>query len=429
MYDLKPEAIYVTSAALDDARSAARIERMLDGIGRGMPDAAVVSANDIPLIVRDRGWERARVRQGQHAEHTEPDLVFTRWQPEGAPDSEPVLERCPEGTSRSLIPRILGHGGPQGHNERMDSARICRSRWQFDTIFGCPHGCAYCSGGKVAVILANMEEYIERAVAPTVEANPWQKVFMFNSTLTDILAFEPEYGLIALLAEYFGETPDQWHLIHTKSANVQFLLDEPLERTICLWSMTSATVSREIEPGSATTEERIEAARACREAGHPVRVKFKPIVPVRGWEDEAREMIHGVMTQAQPETIGLCFVAWMSGEELERIIDPELLDPRFLQGMRDAAEEMRGFRPGPFPHELRAEVYDFYLSEIRRYDADVPVFPCTESRAIWREFGPKLGFGPRDYPCGCGPQCPPGTLRVDTPLVPEGCDNLFAAGV
>jgi spore photoproduct lyase len=337
------------------------------------------------------------------------------------------MERCPDGTPLSLVRQMLGHGGPQRHNERVDSGRICRSRWQFDTIWGCPHGCAYCSGGKAATIFANVEEYIECAVAPTAEANPWQKVFMFNSCLTDTLAFEPEYGLVADLAAYFATTPDQWHLIHTKSANVDFLMEEPLERTIALWSMTSATVSRQVEPRSGTTEERIDAARRCAEAGYPVRVKFKPIVPVRGWEHEAREMIAGVMERVRPETIGLCFIAWMSGDELERIIEPEALDPRFLAGMRDAAERMRGIRPGPFPDELRAEVYDFYLREIRRYDEDTPVFLCTESRQLWRQFAPRLGFGPRDYPCGCGPQCPPGAMRVPEPIVPEGCDDLFVA--
>jgi|LSQX01.3.fsa_nt_gb hypothetical protein len=428
MYDLAPEAIYAFEDTLSDSLCLRRTERMLGAIGRDLADVQVVTVDDVPRMVEERGWVNSRVRQGEHAEHTEPDLIFTRWQADGAPEIAPVLERCPEGTPQSLLWTMLGHGGPQRHNERADSGRICRSRWQFDTIYGCPHGCAYCSGGKVAAIFTNAEEYLERAVAPTVEANRWQKVFMFNSCLTDILAFEPEYGLISLLSEYFADTPDQWHLIHTKSANVGFLTEALLPRTICLWSMTSATVSRELEPRSGTTEERIAAAAECRDAGYPVRVKIKPIVPVRGWQDEAREMIEGVMTQARPETIGLCFIAWMPAVELERIIDPDALDPRFLGGMREAVEEMRGIRPGPFPHHLRAEVYDFYLEEIRRYDADLPVFLCTESPQMWRQFAPRLGFGPRDYPCGCGPQCPPGTTRVTEPLMPEDCDDLFAVG-
>ncbi len=425
MYDLNPNAIYAFDDALADDRCRARIERMLGAIGRSTTDAMVAGADDIPRMVQQAEWLSSRLRQGVHDEHTEPDLVFTRWNRNGDADLDAMLARCPEGTPGSLVRDMLGLRESQWASDR--PGRVCRPRWQFDTIYGCPHGCAYCSGGKVAVIFSNVEEYIEHAVAPTVESNPWQKVFMFNSCLTDILAFEPEYGLVQGLADYFSGTPDQWQLIHTKSANVQFLLDEPLDRTICLWSMTSDTVSREIEPGSATTAQRIEAARRCREADYPVRVKFKPIVPVRGWQDESREMIRGVMQQARPETIGLCFVAWMSAEELERIIDPAMLDPRFVAQMRDSAEEMRGVRAGPFPHDLRAEVYDFYFREIRRYDADVPVYLCTESRQMWEQFAPKLGFGARDYPCGCGPQSPPGTRRVDDPMGPEGGHDHSAA--
>lgn len=426
MYDLRPKAIYAFESALTHGPSLERISRMVGALGVSRSDVLVVRPQDIPRMVRDRDWTDARLRQGEHSAHTEPDLVFTRWRPDGAPEVEPILARCPEGTPARLVGDLLGARDGQRHIERRDSGRVCRSRWQFDTIYGCPHGCAYCGGGKVMTVFANVEEYIERAVAPVAAANPWQKVFMFNSCLTDILAFEPEYELVQRLASYFAFTRDQWQLVHTKSANVDFLTQQWIDRTILLWSMTSATVSREIEPGSATTEGRIEAARRCREAGYPVRVKFKPIVPVRGWEDEAREMIRGVMQRAEPETIGLCVVAWMSGEELERIIDPEMLDPRFLRGMRESAEEMRGVRPGPFPHDLRAEVYDFYLQEVRRHDAEVPVFLCTESREMWREFAPRLGFGPRDYPCGCGPQCPPGTRRVAELMAPDGCDDLFA---
>lgn len=420
MYRLRPGSIYVFETALNDERSAARIERMLRAIGSGLSDALVVGARDIPRMVRDRGWTHARAYQGEHAEHTDPDLVFTNWMAEGALDPEPILERCPDGTPASLVRQMLGHGGAQVHDESADSNRVCRSRYQFDTIFGCPHGCAYCRGGRVATILANVEEYIERAVAPTVEANRWQKVFMFNSCLSDILAFEPEYGLTTALSGYFSATPDQWQLIHTSSANVDFLVEEPLERTICLWSITADSVSREIEPRSGTTEQRIEAAARCREAGYPVRVKFKPIVPLRGWRDESRAMIRQVVNRVRPETIGLCMLAWMTAAQMERIIAPEMLDPRFVTGMREAAVELRDFRPGPFPHELRAEVYHFYLAEIRAQDPHVPVFLCTESPQMWRQFAPGLGFDPRDYPCACGPQCPPGTRRVEKPILVEG---------
>ena len=107
----------------------------------------------------------------------------------------------------------------------------------------------------------------------------------------------------------------------------------------------------------------------------------------------------------------------------EQIIDPALLDPDFVAAAEESADEMRGVAAGPFPHEARAEIYDFYLREIRRHDPDVPVFLCTETPAMWADFGPQLGLTAGDYVCGCGPQSPPGTRRLEyvgAPVSPEG---------
>jgi hypothetical protein len=388
MYDLSPPVICVFERALEDDRSAARIEAMLSAIGRDLASTERVTEADIPDMIERYEWGDAHLRQGALGEHTQPALVFGLHRGESAPEIAPVLEKCPPGTGS----RLVGN-----------------------------HGCKYCAAGKVVVIFANVEEFVEREVIPYSQANPWQKVFMFNSNLTDTLCFEPEYGMSALVADYYASTPDQHYLIHTKSANVDFLLDlDHRGRTITLWSLTSETASRLVEPGSATMEERVEAARKCQEAGYTVRYKFKPIVPVLGWREECERMMALAFAETRPDNIGMFTLAWMNADEFGEIIDPELLDPRFVAAANESAEEMRGVAAGPFPHEARAEIYDFYLREIRRHDPNVPVFLCTETPAMWADFGPRLGFTAGDYVCGCGPQSPPGTRRLEYVGAPVG---------
>ena len=421
MYLLSPPVIYVFDRALEDERSAVRVQAMLAALGRDLSSVEHVTDVDIPEMLRTQSWEDARLRQGVHDEHADPALVFGTLRIDEPVEVGPVLEKCPEGSPASLVSQLLGGGGANVHHEKPDSGRVCRSRVQFDTIYGCPHGCKYCGGGKVIVINTNVEEFVERQVIPLSKANPWQKVFMFNSCLTDTLCFEPEYGMSELLVEYYASTPDQHYLIHTKSANVDWMLDlDHRGHTITLWSMTSETSSRIVEPGSATMEERIEAARKCQEAGYTIRYKFKPIVPLANWREECERMMAVAFAETRPDNIGLCTVAWMPAEELESIIDVSLLDQGFVRAMRESAEEMRGVLPGPFPHEVRAEIYGFYLDEIRKYDQDVPVFVCTESAEMWREFEDRLGTNAGNYACGCGPQSPPGARRLEYVGAPSG---------
>ncbi|MBT7298470.1 MAG: hypothetical protein HN849_03100, partial [Victivallales bacterium] len=148
------------------------------------------------------------------------------------------------------------------------------------------------------------------------------------------------------------------------------------------------------------------------------RFKLKPIVPVKGWRDQYRRIIERLLTETTPESIGLFMLAWMNYAELESCIDLDRIDPEFAKAVREQADEMSGVTAGPFPHAVRAEIYGFLFNEIRRHNADVPVFLCTETLEMWQQFGPRLGMSPGNYICGCGPQCEPGMRRIPKVLEP-----------
>jgi len=420
MYPLSPPTIVVLDRALQDPRSAARVERMLAALGTDLASVIRASDADIPELIRVHGWHDARLRQGQLGPHADPALVFSTLRFESRPEVAPVLAECPKGTSAWLIQDLLGYGGRVLARENFTSKRgVCRARVQFDTIFGCPHGCQYCPGGKVAVINTNLEEFVAKQVIPAAENEPWQKVFMYNSCLSDTPCFEPEYGLSKLVAEYYATTPDQHYLIHTKSANLDFLRDiDHKGRTIVLLSVTSDTAARLIEPGSALPLERIEAARRCQEAGFPIRFKLKPIVPVKGWQEQYRTVIDHMFARTRPDSVGLFMIAWMDVAEFKACIDPSLLDPAFLRTLEESVGTMPKGSAQLFPHAARAEIYRFLLGEIRRHSADVPVFLCTETTEMWHELGPELGMNPGNYICACGPQCLPGATCVPDVLEP-----------
>ena len=77
MYRLSPPAVYVFARALEDARSARRVKRMLGALGLELASARRVSDGDIPEMIRANRWQDARRRQGLLGEHAEPALVFT----------------------------------------------------------------------------------------------------------------------------------------------------------------------------------------------------------------------------------------------------------------------------------------------------------------------------------------------------------------
>jgi hypothetical protein len=161
--------------------------------------------------------------------------------------------------------------------------------------------------------------------------------------------------------------------------------------------------------------------------GIPVRFKFKPMIPVANWREEYAEIIEQMCTETSPESIGFCVIMWNSISSLEAKIDLDLLDQEYIERARDAAEEMEGVITGPFPHDVRAEIYHYLTEQVRRWDEDVPLYISTESREMWDEMTEALGQKPESFFCGCNPiGLPGGKLAVSkdcphsTYRLPEG---------
>ncbi|GAG22523.1 unnamed protein product, partial [marine sediment metagenome] len=149
--------------------------------------------------------------------------------------------------------------------------------------------------------------------------------------------------------------------------------------------------------------------RKCQEMGLPVRYKFKPIIPVRNWREEYAHIIEQALSRSKPESIGFCVIMWMDYNDLTERIDVNLLDEGYVKAAREASDQLKGVRTGPFPHHVRAEIYRFLINEVRRWSKDVLLYVSTESREMWDELKDELGQDPRAYICGCSSVAVPGS--------------------
>jgi len=275
----------------------------------------------------------------------------------------------------------------------------------------------------VYTIMLNVEEFLERADRLVAET-PWQKTFRYDVE-QDVLAIEPEYGACALLVDDFARRKDQYLVLFSKSANVDFLL--PLEHrghTIMLWTLTTHSVSRRLEPCTATMEERLEAARKCQEAGYPVRFKFKPLIPIRGWQDETTDMLEQLFRQVTPDNLSFEMVFFDTMEEMDAAFGLDNLDPDFVNAAWATQRQpepwdrsLHGQRP--FPFEVKETLYRHFLTEAKRLSPATPVTLCAETPRMWAALGDLLGQDPWNYVCNCGPQCTPGLRSLDSVQGPD----------
>ena len=415
---MTPMKVYALDGVRDDPTCLARMERMLNALGIEPGDVVWFGRENAADVVGEvqELWPPETVPEGRVRTFMRP-LVFTKIDLSfRRPDLAPLLERCPEKTPVDVLRKMFGHMvtaiDQHPHERDQHDNCVCWPTYNFGTMTGCPHGCQYCGAGRTGKFIGialNLEEYMQKVAGPVVEANPWNKVFRMILSGSDHIAFEPEYGVHELFAAKLSEYEGRYGLIHTASSNVDWLVDLPnRDKLIILWSTTCEAVARDIEPGTGRAIDRIEAARKCQELGLPVRFKFKPVIPVRNWREEYAWIIEQALKQCEPESMGFCLYIWNTYDSLVKSIDPELLDAECLSAARDAVEEMKGSRNGPFPHRVRKGVYRFLIGEARRWNKDVPLYISTETRQMWDELKDELGQDPSCYVCGCSSVALPG---------------------
>lgn len=159
-------------------------------------------------------------------------------------------------------------------------------------------------------------------------------------------------------------------------------------------------------------KERIQAAAMCQKAGYTVRFRFSPIVPIKDWQAENRQMIEAVFQHVKPDLITMDVLGWMSAEQIKNSMDLSLFDDEYRDLVEDMAQN--GIRRVSdsvkqiFPHSHRLRIYRFFIEEIRQISGETPIAICMETGEMWEELSGELGMQKDDYVCCCGPVSVPG---------------------
>jgi len=378
-------------------------------------EPVVFTDQQLPAMFED-GLVARRVPMGTLDEVLDPILLFNTFRFDDRYAERVEALKAAGLKSDGALRALLGYGAYNWANYNLEGDphrhdKVCRPCWRIHLQQGCLHKCLYCGFGGLLVSSVNVEDYCEY-LGEIVRRHPWQTTYLLDDD-ADPPCLEPEHGVLGPLMEWFGTLDGRYLVIHTKTWNTEWMRDiDHRGNTIIVWSLSGPTQSRFLEPGTGTTEQRIEAARVAQEAGVQIRYKFKPIVPVRRWREEAAEAVALLFERTRPDVISLCVFMWMDIEELLRRLPREELDPEFLKAAEDCREEVAETRAKPFPHHVRQAIYEHYLAEIRKHDPDIPVSISTENFAMWKALGPKLGFTATNYVCGCGPESVPGAKKL-----------------
>ena len=420
MYPLTPDKVYAHEALRNNPDAMTRMRRFLVTMKVAEADVDWYTHEEAIRVSREVAtWSTDQsVPQWKYKQ----PVVFTRYVPLGVVGDDPVYQNRPTDVPLHNLQFVLGYIPTYTlhHSKEKDaeSGMVCWPSNFLTAAGGCSHGCVYCgtgSSGKALIAALNVKEYLNEGIRTVIEANPWQKCFLLMGS-ADLATLEPEYGLYEdfcnLLDEY-----DRYGYFHTNGDCVDWVRDlTHRERVMAVWSLCSNEASVLLEPCAPPASSRIDAMVKLNEMGVPVRVKLKPILPIKGWRESYAGTIKELLSRAKLETLGFTSLIWTPYERLIKTFDVDQLDPTFVEAAREAQKEMAESRHGPFPHEKRAEMYHFLAREAHKYVPNLPLFLSTETTEMWDDLAEDLGQDPGRFFCGCNPVQGPGPHFVPSEL-------------
>jgi hypothetical protein len=126
------------------------------------------------------------------------------------------------------------------------------------------------------------------------------------------------------------------------------------------------------------------------------------VFPIADWRRETTEMLELLFSKVQPEILRAWVLAMMEAEEFEQMFDVEMMDPDHMHRMRAEAHALQGERHAPFPLDVRAEIYSYYIDEIERLSPETPFALCSEHPDLWTMLASNLRMDPDNMFCCCG---------------------------
>ncbi|MFQ5671924.1 MAG: radical SAM protein [Nitrospinales bacterium] len=270
---------------------------------------------------------------------------------------------------------------------------VCCNYYIVNLMTNCIYDCSYCvlqdflENNPLLTAFVNVEDILAELDA-VFAANPERAFRVGTGEAADSLALDDVIPHSNLLVPFFNQRENAVLELKTKSACVDNLLkqDDP-GNVIVSWSINPQEVVEQEEKLTASLDERLQAARRCRDKGYRIGFHFDPVILFPGWEQAYRTLVDQLFQTVQPAQIEwISLGSFRFRPNLKRIMQDRHPDTRLLNGEHVVCEDgkFRYLRP------LRNRAYAAIREYLKKYSVDLPVYFCMETKEIWQDATGKL---------------------------------------
>ena len=257
---------------------------------------------------------------------------------------------------------------------------VCCNLMTIDAVQGCSLGCSYCSiqtfysDGKVSVD-KNLAEKLAN-----IPLDPSKNYHIGSGQSSDSLVIGNKEGVLDAQLKFARENPNIILEFKTKSNNISHLLKTDLpDNVFVCWSLNPQLFIDHEEHGTASLNQRLQAAKDLSRKGVLVGFHFHPIVYYEGYEDDYKNIVKKVMSMFQPSEVAMISMGTLT------FIKPAInklrstgLKSKVLQiPMADAVGK------SSYTKKIKKEIFSTVYNQFQPWHKDVFLYLCMEESSIW----------------------------------------------
>lgn len=258
----------------------------------------------------------------------------------------------------------------------------------FNPISNCHLECSYCilqsylANNPALTLFANTQDFFSE-IKNVTSAQPDKTWRLGTGELSDSLALDALTALSEEMVPFFGELPNSFLELKTKSNAIDRLLSlEHHGKTILSWSMAPQKIVDQEEHKCASLSERLQAAKQAQENGYPVGIHLDPMIYIKGWEAAYEDLLNQLAAHLDPKRL-----AWVSLGTL-RFDKPlkAIATQRFPRTAIFAEDFVEG-DDGKFRYfkSIRLKMYQKIWQSLKDWSEDFPRYLCMEAPWMWQQ--------------------------------------------
>ncbi len=261
----------------------------------------------------------------------------------------------------------------------------CCNYYVLNLGFQCDMDCSYCYlqsfiNSNYLTVYTNIDDALNELESLTnLKDKPLR---VGTGEVIDSLSLDPITLYSKTLIEFFKSYP-LWKLeFKTKSNFVdQFLDSDHAGNVIVSWSINPPQVIESEEHGTASFDERIQAALKCYQKGFQISFHIDPMVWHPDWQKSYSHLVDTICAHFKPEDVPYLSVGALRFQPGQKNIMRE----RFaMDSMVNRAETFSG-ADGKLRYDLklRTEMFNFIISRFKYHNPLWKIFMCMETPETW----------------------------------------------